>query len=187
MTNPAVYAYNASYGSELAAWDDLRFPATGISSVFTSAPDAETDTGLLLFDGVDTAETIGVLAQMPHAWVEGTELRPHLHWSKTTSAAGTVAWFYSYAWWNVGEAWSEFSALIPMTEAVPTGDVADVSGIASGAPIIQPTAKISSMFLIRVARNPLHEDDTYEADARLEEFDLHHLRNSRGSLQEYIK
>ena len=63
-------------------WDDLRFPANGISiGGLSTPPDIDADTGLLLFDSTDI-ETIAICAQMPHARKDDSAIKPHVHWRK---------------------------------------------------------------------------------------------------------
>src|SRR5210317_2009075 len=96
-------------------WDDLRFPAQGIDPVGSaSPPDVSTDDGSLLFANT-TDEVITIIAQMPHAWHEATAIIPHVHWSKTTSAAGTVAWKCEYKRANPGDTFGAFTELATTT------------------------------------------------------------------------
>ena len=84
-------------------WDDLRFPATAINPPGqASDPDVEASSGLLLFDSNGT-ELIYAFVQMPHAWKEGSSISPHVHWQKTTSAAGDVLWRMRYKMAPIGE------------------------------------------------------------------------------------
>ena len=84
------------------SWDDLRFPASGINPPGgVSDPDTESATGLLLFDDSSTEMIVGV-AQLPHAWGEGSDISPHVHWQKTTSAAGDVLWQFDFEVVNNG-------------------------------------------------------------------------------------
>ena len=65
-------------------WDDLKFPATAINPPGqASDPDVEATSGLLLFAAAGT-ELVYALAQMPHHWEEGSDIKPHVHWTKTT-------------------------------------------------------------------------------------------------------
>lgn len=73
-------------------WDDLRFPSNGINPPgAASDPTRSTTTGMLEFSG--TADNvIAGQAQMPHAWLPGTVIRPHLHVWFPTSAAANTRW-----------------------------------------------------------------------------------------------
>ena len=137
---------------ELAVhWDDLRFPAVAINPPgAASDPDVDPTDGTLLFAAGST-EVVFFAVQLPHCWKMGSAISPHVHWVKTTSAAGTVKWTLSYRWADLGEtlsAWSDADA----------AKIARVGG-----------------------------DDTYGADAKLLEFDIHYQIDSRGSDTEYVK
>lgn len=168
-------------------WEDLRFPANGISiGSLTSPPDVDTDTGLLLFDGAASNETIGILAQMPHAWHEQTEIRPHVHWRKTSDAAGDVHWTLRYKWLNANETEGAWSSLIVGTESVSPGSTQKQAITSFGS--IDGTGKnVSSLFLCQIGRLPGQPTDTYEADVLLYEFDIHVQIDTFGSDQEFTK
>ena len=170
-------------------WEDLRFPATGISiGALTSPPDVDPATGLLLFDGTTTVETIGILAQMPHAWKEGTVIRPHVHWRKTTDAAGGVTWTLRYKWFNNGDLEGAWSSVIngTLVSALDPG-ATQQSTISVFGDIDATDKRLSSLFLCQVGRLYTDAGDTYEADSLLYEFDIHYIKDSRGSLEEFAK
>lgn len=175
-------------------WDDLRFPAqgirvTGVGGAFP--PDEDATTGLLLFDGART-EMIGGVAQMPHSWREGSAISPHVHWSKTTSAAGNVRWVFAYELVNNG-------AIAPLTyanEAVattpvsgtPDNDTANEVLITSFGNITMTDMRISSLIFWRVSREGGDAADTYNGDdARLLEFDIHYEQEDWGSRELFTK
>lgn len=179
--NELIRRVNSAY------WDDLRFPANGIAiGAFSNPPGVETDTGLLLFNGVATNETIAVLAQLSHSWKEESLLGPHLHWKKTTDAAGDVVWTFRYKWITFDEletAWSELETAIDVNVVDSTQ-----KEIISFFPDIVTTGRsISDMLLIQLGRTPGVAGDTYTADALLYEFDIHFQKDYPGSLQPYIK
>jgi hypothetical protein len=168
-------------------YDDLRFPAQGINPPGPiGAPDRDPDDGTLLFDS-STEELVAGVAQMPHTWEEGSIIEPHVHWCKTTSAAGGVVWQLEYAWANVGSVIPAFSAVIPGTTVVSNGDTANLHAITTFGEISGLGKKISSILLWRVRRAPTDGGDTYGADAKLLEFDIHYRIDAFGSAQRYIK
>jgi hypothetical protein len=154
-------------------WDDLRSPATAINPPGAEAdPDVSTTTGLLLFDK-DATELCFIAIQMPHSWAEGSVIVPHVHWQKTTSAAGTVAWRLRYRYANVGEDMSAWSSPITVTvPAVSDADTAERHAISSVGELQFDRGKISMMWLFELAR--VGSGDTYAADAELLEFDVHY-------------
>jgi hypothetical protein len=167
-------------------WDDLKAPATAINPPGAAAdPDVSADTGLLLFDAAAT-EVCFITMQMPHGWVEGSVIVPHVHWHKTTSAAGTVAWRLRYRYSNpraVMSAWSD-----PIT-ATPTPvadeDTAEKHAISTFGNVQYTDGKISMMWLFELAR--VGSADTYAADAELLEFDIHYQISQPGSALQWTK
>lgn len=168
------------------AYEDLRFPATAINPPgAASDPDWDSTNGGWLFDAGST-EVLYVIAQLPHSWKEGTALMPHVHWEKTTSAAGNVRWQLRYEWSAYLEA---RTALTTTNETSPVvnSDVADTQMI-TALPNITATGKqISDMLVMRIERVGGHASDTYAADARLLEFDIHYQVDSFGSSTEFSK
>lgn len=169
-------------------WDDLRFPATAVNPPGqVSDPDIDPTDGTFLFDATGT-ELIFIVAQMPHAWQEGSEIRPHIHWSKTTAADGDVAWAFQYKMASFGEVMSDWS---DVETAVITGgtdnDLAEQHLITSFNPIDMNGKTISTIVIMRIARLGGDATDTYAADARLLELDIHYIIDSRGSREEYRK
>lgn len=188
-----VYEYNEGYdaycrvGTRDNSWDDLRFPSQGINPPGqVNDPDIDID-GTLLFDEGRT-ELIAGIAQMPHTWVEGTAIKPHIHWMKTTSAAGDVVWQFAYRIADPGDVFPAFSDWITATPApVSPGDVADTHGISSFGSLDMTGFKISCIIIWKLQRVGGDEGDTYGADAKLLEFDIHYRNHNYGSRQEYIK
>jgi hypothetical protein len=172
-------------------WDDLRFPAGGLNLPGGSlAPGVEDWTGALLFDAAAT-EAVVAWAQMPHSWIEGTTIVPHVHWSKTTSAAGNVAWQMGYRIFPIGS--GTFSVppvlgdftILPVASspisATPDSNTAGQHLITNLGDIDLSGNGISTMICVQIGRVGGNAADTYGADARLMEFDIHYRRNSLGS------
>ena len=167
-------------------WDDLKAPATAINPPGADAdPDVSTDTGLLLFDK-DATELCFITMQMPHGWVEGSVVVPHVHWHKTTSAAGTVAWRLRYRYSNPRGVLSAWSAPITATATYVTdGDTAEQHAISTFGNVQWTDGKISMMWLFELAR--VGSADTYGADAELLEFDIHYQLSQPGSCLQWTK
>lgn len=168
-------------------WDDLRFPAVGIALGGVTSPPGQATDGSLLFDS-DVAETIAGIAQMPHGWKEGSTIRPHIHWMKTTSDSGDVRWAFRYKIADVGDVftgWSEWD--YQETPLVGIGDVANTHGITSFTPIDMTTYSISCIILWQLGRDAGDDDDTYAEDAKLLEFDIHYQIDASGSAQQFTK
>ena len=173
-----------------ANWDDLRFPATAINPPGqASDPDVEATTGLLLFAAAGT-ETIFALVQMPHSWKEGSVVKPHVHWQKTTSADGDVYWQLDYKKIPIGDVMdAEFTTLSATTpvSGTPDNDTANEHLLTSFADIDMTGLTLSDCLLCKLSRIGGNAADTYGADARLLEFDVHFQINTLGSEQLYTK
>jgi hypothetical protein len=166
-----------------SGWEDFRYPATAINPPgAASDPDREATTGLLLFDASGT-ELIYVLAQMPHAWVEGSSIRPHVHWEKTTDAAGTVAWKLEYQKSKIGElrdaAYTSLGEVTTVVAGTPDTNKATKHLITSLGTIDMSDCVASDCLLFKLSR--VGASDTYGADVRLLEFDVHGELDSLGS------
>jgi hypothetical protein len=167
-------------------WDDLRMPAQAINPVGGASDPAVDNTestgvpGTLLFSG--TADNmVGIVFQMPHAWVANVPLadgstsgvvRPHIHWAKTTATTGAVSWeMYYRVLGNPGDTMTAWSSAIAGTEAVTsTGD--GVHGLTSFGDVTLDGYKSSCLVAVRLYRRG--SADAYPSQARLFEFDVHY-------------
>jgi hypothetical protein len=168
-------------------WDDLRFPASGLNPPGpTGAPSTDTDTGLLVFAGSATNTTAGI-AQLPHAWSEGSEIRPHVHWIQP--AAGNVLWQLEYLLLPAYDGpYAGTFTTITQDDAVGTypgtGDYVNISAF----PAIDMTGyTLSSMVVFKLSRVGGDALDTISADVKLLEFDIHIQLSTHGSRQEFVK
>ena len=173
------------FGTVAPRWDDLRFPAGNLKNGSSGVPAWNNTYGLQTF-GV--GDYVFATVQLPHAWKVGTELRPHIHWCKTTSAAGTVRWELEYRWGKIGEvidaAWTTLSNETP---TVSDGDTAWQHALTPWDAITPPfDIQISDMLLCKLER-VVEVGSGYGPDVALLEFDIHYQIDSLGSDLEYIK
>lgn len=177
---------------EPVKWDDWRAPATAINPPGkVSDPDVETSSGLLRFAASGT-ELVYVLMQLPHSWAKGTDIVPHVHWTKTTSAAGDAAWNLKYKLIPIGEvgdaAWTDLGIADTPVPGTPDNDTAWEHLITSwGAQSFLADKDISDCILWELTRLGSDAADTYGADARLLEFDVHLQLDSNGSRAQFEK
>lgn len=188
MTIPKDPSFASTFDAQ---WDDLRFPAQGLRIPGTgNPPNTEASTGFLLFSAIATEQVAGI-SQMPHAWKEGSIIKPHVHWSKTSSAAGNVLWRLDYEIINNG-------SVAPLTYAnqiesssvvagTPDSDTQNEVLITALGDIDMSAIAISGHLIWRLSRIGGDAADTYAADARLFEFDIHIQIDSRGSIGEFDK
>lgn len=177
---------------QATCWDDMRFPASAVNPPgLVSDPDFDVVNGGWLFAAAGT-EVVFVMAQLPHAWKERTELKPHVHWQKTTSAAGNVLWRLSYKWAPKGAVMDAAFTDLDSTTVVggtPDNDTANEHLITGFASIAGTGKTISDMLVMKLSRIGGDGSDTYGADARLLEFDIHYMITIKmpGSTAEYQK
>lgn len=164
-------------------FDDMDAPASAVAPIPAFAPDRDDD-GTLLFDH-NTTQQGAVVRQIPHSWKEGTIIYPHVHWSKTTDAAGDVAWEYRYRIINVNQIVPSWSSWIP----VATRSFAVASEqrliIDEFPPLTMTTVTLSAMLSIQIQRNTANDD--YGDDARFWEWDAHIEKNKHGSEQPFVE
>ncbi len=180
---PKDHSFASSFDVQ---WDDLRFPATAINPPGqVNDPDWDNTKGGWLFAASST-EQLWLIAQLPHAWKEGSILKPHVHWEKSTSAAGNVFWELTYSWSSINTARTG-ETIIDQDTPVVASDILDVQQLSAFPDIDATGKKISDMLVMKLARVGGNAADTYGADARLLEFDIHVQIDSRGSIGEFDK
>lgn len=170
------------------AWEDLRAPATSLK-VGSTAPSVNTDNGWLEF-AHNADAFVFHLFQMPHGWAEQTTLKPHVHWMKTTSAAGEVEWQFSYKWVPIGDVIdTNFTDLTELTPAVSDGDTAYQHALTAFSDIDATGKTLSDMLVVRLTRlgSSYSGANHYTAAAALLEMDIHYLVDTQGSEELYTK
>jgi len=169
-------------------WEDLRFPASGINPPGTLG-DADVDNttfyGTLLFDDASTEIMAGV-AQMPHAWKEGSAIYPHLHWGAVNTSGGDVIWKFAYEIQNINSPFtgSLLSAQYTVSATTNANDH-QLTPLHGGTGIDMTGKKISCMMYWVVSR--IGGSDTLAGDARVWEFDIHYEVDAFGSNSLYVK
>lgn len=165
------------------AFDDLRSPASGINPVGSTSPaTVNTTDGSLTFT---TGNAVTSWFQMPHAWKEGSLIHLHIHWSKSTSAAGTVNWQTKYKVFNIGEVAPAFTSLATGTEIVPNSNTANKHALIEFPDIAMTGKTLSAMVCVYLER--VTTGDTYGATVNLYEIDLHYEVDAFGSRTEFVK
>jgi len=163
-------------------WDDLRTPATNLPS---GGADRDSD-GALLFATGSTENTYAIL-QMPHTWLEGSSIRPHVHWSKTSDAAGDVVWQLRYRFFNTDDVIPDWSGYLDIDDRGGTLS-SDQRMYIDFFPLISMANRtFSEMMSFHIRRKHDDADDDYGADAKLWEFDVHYQADTPGSIEEVRK
>jgi hypothetical protein len=171
-------------------WDDLRVGVTTINPAGSAAPPSvNTDNGTLEFSASAT-NIIAVEVQMPHAWEQGTAIRPHVHWRKKTEGTGAVYWRLTYEFANAGEVFTDTPVTVNSTSTSPYG--ADNGSalrhlITPFGDVDMTDKRVSCVGLLTIARIGGDSADTYAGVAQLLSVDIHYQVDSFGSVGEYIK
>lgn len=167
-------------------WDDLRAPASVVTTSLTSPPSYSSD-GTLLFSATKT-ETIFHQFQMPHGWILGSTVYPHVHWAKTSSAAGNIYWEFGYKLVPVGGikpgSWSTLASSTPTLTDNNTSGEHLTTDCGSITPSSLGLSGIIVSYLSRVGGNVA---DTYGGDVEFLEVDIHYQLDASGSTARYIK
>lgn len=176
------------------AWEDLRVPLTSAKVGATKAPgfeqwrdDGDSSTGVYAYHfDASSEEQVFFDAQMPHAWLQGSEIRPHLHYvlPSAPTAGQTLKFGLEYTWSNVNGL-APTTELLTATETFTGDEDALTQYIASFTPkISEPTMLVSAMISCRLFRDVT---DSYAADAVVLEIDFHYQVDALGSAAEYVK
>lgn len=171
-------------------WNDIRFPATAINPPgAASDPTLDAADGLLSFAAAAT-NTVAIAVQMPHGWAMDTPIEPHVHWMKTTSAAGDVVWELKYQYARINGVFpgsyttittTTMSSIVTDTNTALQHLISDFAAIT----IPSPDNTESVMILCLLSRLGGDGADTYGAACKLLEFDIHYQASAIGSSTEY--
>jgi hypothetical protein len=165
-------------------WDDLRV------SIVRAAVSTDPPT-LVNFQGTtmgfrfvqDATQSVMFDAQIPHTWLEGSEVRPHLHWSPGNSTStNVVRWGLEYTWSNVND---PFPASTTIYSNSAAAGVAYSHQIAQFAALAGTGKRVSSVFSCRLFREGANGADTFPTGAFAISFDFHLQMSSDGTVSEY--
>jgi hypothetical protein len=171
--------------------ENIKVPSTAINPPGqVSDPNVEATSGLLLFDGTKT-ELIYAIVQMPYRWQLGTDIHPHIHWEKTTSEAGNVAWQMRYKKAPVNGVrdadWTDLGIVDTPTQLTPDTDTADYQIVTQWDEIDMTGLNVEHSVLFELSRAGGDALDTYNQDARLISIDIHYLIDSPGGIRDFQK
>lgn len=171
-----------TYGSVF--WDDLRFPAQGVYPPGLASDPTWDATNIGWSFSPTVTNILQMVCQLPHSYKEGTSIYPHVHWEPSNTDTGNTLWRLGYRWRNNGET---AAALTTQDILVPAGGTALTLQIDSFAALTKANATISSILDIELSRIGGDGTDTFTGNAILKEFDIHFMKDTDGSLNEWIK
>ena len=138
----------------------------------------------LLFAAASTEICVGI-AQFPHSRKLDSEIRPHVHWSPTTTGSGNVLWRLEYVLADINGTFpGTYTAIDALAAA---GGVVGAHQIKSFPAIDASEVGLSAIMCWKLSRIGGDATDTYAADARLFEFDIHYEIDTIGSDDELAK
>jgi len=175
-----------SYKGNTTRWDDLKVNVTLLKDKGIKKPqvneflDAGAGPGLFLywFDK-NEEEELFFTVQMPHGWLEGSTIKPHVHWT-ANDGAGDVEWALEYTWSNVSDTFS--TTTTTLTGYTPISTYADYKHMLTSLGDMDANGKtLSSIILCRIFRKAGSTNDDFTKDAGLLQIDFHYQIDSDGS------
>ena len=190
-----------------SVWDDLRIPLDfgtfgasnppGLSQFMDNGAGSVGVFAWAFGDAVaGNEEQLWFVAQLPHTYKEGTDIKAHIHWSPAVSGGVDeyVKWGLEYTWQNVD---GTFGNTTIITSDATSGATATTSGdttlladkhyVTALGTITGTSKTVSSMLVCRIFRNSSDASDDLAQDAFGLEVDFHHEIDTMGSRQEFIK
>lgn len=167
---------------EGTVWDDLKAPATTIRQGATTKPDFDSTELGLLFPQNNPAEVAYIILQFPHDRKNGSNIRPHIHWTQTSALEPVFK--MEYRWYKNSDAvpssWTTLTCDSPVF-TYTSGDMLQICSF----PEIDGSGidSVSSIIDIKLYR----DDNIVSGDVLLKEFDIHYQKDTIGSSQEFIK
>lgn len=181
-------------------WTDLQVSMTATEVGAANAPqfsqlidDGSGSRGVYtyLFDD-SIEEDLFFEVQMPHEWIEGTDIEAHIHWTPTVTATGdSVSWGLEYVWVSTNQDMGNTAFISGNSRAAPTSDslVAYRHYITELGTLDATGKTLSSVLLCRIFRDATasYNPDTYTEDAAILSIDFHYRRLAMepGSREEY--
>ncbi len=184
-------------GSGSITWDDIRVPVTSTRRGGARDPvfkkfldDGASSQGVYAYEfsnpvSAPSEKELFFSVQMPHDYVIGSELRPHVHWTPSTTGAGNVTWLLEYTWSYIHGEFSATTLISSSNPAMGSTTKHQISSLPtiSETPVGTPT--VSSMLICRLSR--VQAGNTYAATCWLHEIDFHYQKDGFGSRNETSK
>ena len=168
-------------------WEDLRVPLTAVRVGASKIPGFDDTVGTIKAFSFDAAaqEEVHFYVQIPHGWLVGSSVEPHIHWTSTASSTNTnkVRWGLEY---SVQDIYGTFASPSTMYALGTPGGPLKHELTDFGTIAMSTISGPSAMVLMRLYRDSTSALDTYAADASVLEFDLHYQVSRLGTTSEYV-
>lgn len=176
-------------------WDDMRVSVNQVKvQGQQNIPEWDAWLGnlqMLWFDP-STMEQVFFALQMPHGYLQGSNLHPHVHMvpaSNASQATHRVRWGLEYTWQRIGDTFAAPTTIYAETNIVPDEalvanrhylvEFTEITGISAA------DVGVSSMLMCRLFRDATNDD--YTDDVGLLEVDFHYEILLPGSRSEYVQ
>ena len=181
--------YNAStqtwindHSLTVPRYDDLTFELTQTRVGSNLKPDFDYTNVGLLFPQNNTTEQVLFTVQLPHAWLEGSTIYPHLHIVQAQNLQATFR--IEYKWYNIGDVVPSVWSTYDLNTYVSPYVSSSISNILRGSNGISGVGKtLSSILKIKLYRT----DNVYVGDLLADQFDIHILKDGFGSQEQFDK
>jgi len=162
--------YFSSSAVKFPYWDDLTYPAVQTKQGATDKPLFDLTEVGLKFPYSDSTHLTVYNVQLPHKWVVGTSIYPHVHYIQV-GQSDTADFILKYRWINMGDTVTDFirieatdCTLLPYTAGTNTHQLA-------AFPTLDGTGLTRSSILdIKLFRK---EDVGYNGTILVKDFDIH--------------
>jgi hypothetical protein len=174
-------------------YDDIRISCLSMKNCATNPPtfaqfddDGSSSTGVFV-NNFSVADTVYFSCQLPHTYVEGTDIVPALYWSFTGgTTARAVKWEFEYTISNPSGAFSTNTTLTDTSHTVALATEDGLHMRTALDTITGTSSEISAMILCRLTRIT-NGGDEYEGTVSVFEVDFHYEKNAMGSSSIYAK
>lgn len=177
-------------------WDDLVSPAFTFKTG-SGAPTYDTNECAYAFQSGDSCFPTPM--QMPHAWKQGTDIHPHVHFHKTVgqgTGGSNIVWQLDYKWGNIEGQFPAAWTTITWTNSIdqpPDGSTTWVTNALTqhlGEPLtaMSGTGKTVSSYIKLHLLMTTNTANPYQAGSvYVDGFDLHIQKDGLGSKNELTK
>lgn len=159
-------------------WDDIVVNLTTLSGPAGAPPTMAAFAGPIFaweFSG-SASNALFFTLQIPHRYKHGSDLKPHIHWTKTTGSASDVIWGLDYVISSITSNYSATATTIYTTNTCPTS----MQHTLSSFPTISGTGLTGSAVMVGKLYR-LGETDADTAQAWGLNFDVHFEVDKLGS------
>lgn len=144
---------------------------------------------VLKYFSPDNLNELYFTAQMPHEWLEGSAIKPHIHWvpNGNGGVGERARWGLEYTWANPFELFGDTTIMYATGNSLDEDLIKDKQYVSLFGDINATGKTLSAMLVCRLFRDAENAGDTYPNFSGFLEFDFHYQLNTEGSRQEFIK